>query len=325
MVTGFAGLRSGLVSSRYWSRECTGVFDRYEHLDFIAHCWFFLRNRIGHGWTELIPALEYSCNHFFLDVGALIGDSLRFLDDDPYSETYGQMRPGTVVDGAEYIGITTVEFGLGVPTGIEINENIGVLSSPSARRERLGIAEGEDYDGAEVDARWFAADTVLTAFGQGDSRFSPLQLANFTATIANGGTLYDLTILNRILSSDFRVLHVQEPNVRHIVPGAHHLELIQEGMVAASVGRRGTAYPVFGNYPIVVASKTGTAQIEGQDTNDGAFVAFAPAGNPDIAVALVVEKGGSGSAVMDISRMIFDHHFRSESAIMSVPYGNLIP
>jgi penicillin-binding protein 2 len=178
---------------------------------------------------------------------------------------------------------------------------------------------------AGIDARWWANDTVLTGFGQGDSRFTPLQLANFTATIANGGILRDLTIVRSIRNPDLTIYEERTPRVRHTIPEYDLLDMIREGMVQASIGPQGTARDVFGNYHVTVASKTGTAQVGGQDTNDGAFVAFAPADNAEIAIALVVEKGGSGSAVMDISRMIFDHHFRTESAIITVPYGALVP
>jgi penicillin-binding protein 2 len=96
-------------------------------------------------------------------------------------------------------------------------------------------------------------------------------------------------------------------------------------MLAASIGNRGTARAVFQNYPILVGSKTGTAQFDSRNVNDGVFVAYAPHHNPEIAVAIVIEKGGSGSAVMDIARMIFDYYFNPGSAIAATPYGQLIP
>ena len=305
MVTGFAGLRYGAVGGRYYPVNCTGVFDRYYAIDGTTiNCWIFSVHRVGHGWSDIVQALEYSCNIYFLHIGAIIGPD--------------------VIQGAEIIGRVTQEFGLGVPTGIELAESVGILSTPTGRWERSGLPEGVNYQDG-IDARWWANDTVLTAFGQGDSRFTPLQLANYTATIANGGTLYDLTILRSIRYYDFTLRHEQTPSIRHVIPETDIMAMIQEGMLQASIGRRGTAYSVFGDYPIRVPSKTGTAQVEGQDTNDGAFVAYAPAVNPEIAIAVLVEKGGSGSAIMDISRMIFDHHFRTESAVTAVPYGELIP
>ena len=309
MVTGFAGLRYGAID-RYTQINCTGVFDRYYDIDgTTTNCWIFTAHRVGHGLSDIVTSLEYSCNVFYLHIGAVF-------------------RPN-VIEGANTLGAIAAEFGLGVPTGIELNESVGILATPHRRWELSGLPEGItfyiDEDDVVTDARWFVNETSQIAFGQGENRFTPLQLANYAATIANGGTLYDLTILRTIRSYDFITLHEQTPNVRHVIPESAHLEIIREGMLQASISRRGTAYSVFGHYPILAPSKTGTAQAEGQDTNDGAFVVFAPAENPEIAIAVLVEKGGSGSAIMDISRMIFDHHFRTESAVVAVPYGSLIP
>ena len=293
MVTGFAGLRHEAIT-RWYPFIDTGVFDWYAHIDgFTVNCWIFPFYRVGHGSVDIVQALECSCNYFFLATAAMI--------------------EGGGSDGAKAIGQAAMDFGLGLPTGIEIRENTGFLSTPDTRLEARG--EG-----------WWVADTVVTGFGQGDNRFTPLQLANYTATIANGGTLYDLTVLRRRLSWDFsETLHVQEPEVRHVIPETEYIEILQEGMVAVSGGPRGTARRVFADYHIPVASKTGTAQVEGRDVNDGIFVAYAPANNPQIAVSIVIERGGSGSEVMDIARMIFDYYFRAESSVLVVPYGTLIP
>jgi len=111
----------------------------------------------------------------------------------------------------------------------------------------------------------------------------------------------------------------------NVIPETEYIEMIQEGMLAASRGGRGTARRIFGTYQIPVASKTGTIQIEGQAANDGAFVAYAPANEPEIAISIVVEKGGSGSEIMEIAKIVFDHYFIGESSFLATPYGELIP
>ena len=191
MVTGFAGLRHEAIT-RWYPFFDTGVFDWYEHIDGTRiNCWIFPMVRVGHGWVDLVQALECSCNYFFLATAASIENE------------EGQLGGAF---SAEAIGQAAREFGLGLPTGIEVRENTGFLSTPENRREARG--EG-----------WWLADTVTTGFGQGENRFTPLQLANYTATIANGGVLYDLTILRRVVSWDFsEVLHIQEPEVRHVIP-----------------------------------------------------------------------------------------------------------
>jgi len=302
MVTGFAGLRYGVVTE-HTGINCVGRFTRLWNPDpqrsFVANCWIFNVVGVGHHTLGMVPALEVSCNYYFMEISHRL--------------------PGGWLESSNIIARTAREFGLGVSTGIELPENTGRLDSSEWRIE-------QHAQGLRADPTWHSATTVVTAFGQGENRFTPLQLASYTATIANGGTLFEQSILSRIVSSDYlEQEHRFEPTVRSVIEETEYIELIREGMLQASIGRQGTAQSVFRNYPIRVGSKTGTAQFDDRDVNDGVFVAYAPHNNPEIAVAIVIEKGGSGSTVMDIARMIFDYYFSSGSAIVTVPYGSLIP
>ncbi|MCL2226303.1 MAG: penicillin-binding transpeptidase domain-containing protein [Oscillospiraceae bacterium] len=299
MITGFAGLRHGVID-RHTGINCTGRFDRHIHLDnFAPFCWIFPMVGVGHHVLGIVSAVEVSCNYYFMAVAD---------------------RMGTPGDVGWILANTSKEFGLGVSTGIELPESIGRLSTPDWKRY-VGYERG-----LVDDPRWFIADTIVTSFGQGLNRFTPLQLASYTATIANGGTLFEQSVLRRVVSADFsEQLHAFTPTIRSQIEETEYVQIIREGMLAASRGSQGTARAVFRDYPIHVGSKTGTAQVAGRDINDGIFVAYAPHNNPEIAVAIVVEKGGSGSAVMDIARMIFDYYFSTESATRAVPEGTLIP
>jgi penicillin-binding protein 2 len=291
MVTALAGLRHNVIT-RYYPIEDTGRYMVYD--DFTPACWVYSRHGVGHGWVDVVQALECSCNYFFLAVS--------------------DWFPGGHRAGAQILADTAQEFGLGRSTGLEIPEFAGRLAVPEVKAI------------LRPDQGWWNADTLQAGFGQGYNRFTPIQLANYAATIANGGTLYSLSLLRRITSSDFtEVLKTHEPEVLNVIEETEYIEIIQEGMLAASRGNRGTASDVFRNYQIAVASKTGTVQVEGQRANDGAFVCYAPADNPEIAIALVVEKGGSGSAIMDIARIIFDHYFMTEDTFLVQPYGEMIP
>jgi len=293
MVTALAGLRNIQRITRYFPIDDTGSFNRYEEQGFVANCWFFNEHRVGHRELNIVQALECSCNFYFLQV----------------ADWLGAAEPASIL-----LAETAMEFGLGIQTGLEIPESAGRLATKEARIAATG------YTG------WYEADKLLAGFGQGDNRFTPVQMANYTATIANGGTLYSLSILRAIRSSDFsEELFVTEPEVLSVIPETHYIEIIQEGMVAVSRGRNGTAARVFRDYPITVASKTGTVQIEGRRMNDGVFVAYAPAEDPEIAIAIVIEKGGSGAAIMNIARLIFDHYFVTESTFDATPYGEMIP
>jgi penicillin-binding protein 2 len=292
MVTAFAALRQGLITRNSEIID-RGRYTAYEHLGFAPSCWIFLRHGLTHGPVNVVQAIECSCNYFFIAVA--------------------DMFAGGPHGGGDTLAATAYEFGLGRSTGLEIPENSGRIATREWKRAAMG--EG-----------WYAGDTLTTAFGQGHNMFTPVQLANYTATIANGGTLHELTLLRRVMNPDFtEVLHLHEPQVLNVIEETDLVQIIQEGMLAVSRGRRGTAGSVFSDYPVRVASKTGTVQVEGQDINDGVFVCYAPATNPEIAISVVIEKGGSGSAIMDAARMIFDYYFRAEATLRAVPFGELIP
>jgi len=296
MATALAALRHINVVNRYYSVDDTGIFDKYYTGPgtFIAHCWIFGEFRVGHGPVDLVEALECSCNIYFLHISDIF--------------------PGGHIAGAEFLAEAAQELGLGRRTGLEIPESAGWLATPEVK-----LAVQND--------RWYAADTLLAGFGQGLNRFTPVQLANYAATIANGGTLYSLSILRMIRNPDFEIIHSQTPEILNVLneEDRRYIGIIQEGMLAVSKGNRGTARSVFRNYRIPVASKTGTVQVEGREMNDGVFVAYAPADDPEIAISIVIEKGGSGAQIMDISRIIFDHYFATQGTFLTIPYGEMIP
>ena len=298
MVTALAGMRHISSITRYYPINDTGVFDKYYTGPgtFIAQCWIYGDVGVGHGDVDLIQALERSCNFYFLQVS--------------------DWFPGGARAGAEFLAEAAQELGLGRSTGLEIPEYAGRLALPEVKEELI------------PDEAWYTADTLLAGFGQGLNRFTPVQLANYAATLANGGTLYSMSILRTIRNPDFtETLYAHTPEVLNVLEGEDigRIELIQEGMLAVSKGNFGTARSVFRDYEIPVASKTGTVQVEGAEMNDGVFVCYAPANNPEIAVSIVVEKGGSGSAIMDIARIIFDHYFVTQSTFLAAPYGEMIP
>ena len=294
MVTAFAGLRHGVIE-RYTPIDDIGVYSVLgdKGNTYRPTCWYYQLNGVGHGPLDVVQALERSCNYFFMSVADRI--------------------EGGWETGAYALAAAAQEFGLGRTTGLEISENPGRLATPDFTREVL-------HEG------WWRGDTVATAFGQGHNMFTPVQLANYAATIANGGTLHALTILRRIKSADFsELLYTHEPVVLNVIEETEYIGIIQEGMRAVARGSQGTARSVFSDYPIRVAAKTGTVQQETSDINNGVFVCYAPADDPQIAISVVIEKGGSGSSVMDVARMIFDYYFRTESTVLAVPFGELIP
>jgi penicillin-binding protein 2 len=256
-----------------------------QYKDFRPYCWIYRQAGVGHGLLNVVEALRDSCNYFFFQVADYSGI-------------------GSIAQAAE-------DFGLGVATGIEITENIGTIATPEYKRRVLN-------DG------WWDADALLAAIGQGHNMFSPLQLANYAATIANGGTRYALTLLNKVKSADYGVnIVTQTPRALSVIEEGGYISILQEGMRAAA--QSGTAASVFEDYKVRVAAKTGTVQFDTSETNNGMFVCYAPADNPEIAISVAIEKGGSGAAIMEIARTVLDFYYRNTVSPELSPELSLIP
>jgi penicillin-binding protein 2 len=172
---------------------------------------------------------------------------------------------------------------------------------------------------------WYPGDTLQAGIGQSDNLFTPLQLANYVATVAGGGTRYQPHLIKSVKTyQNGQTLSKTEPKaVTKIDISKENYDAIMKGM--RSVTEDGTASNVFGNYPIAVGGKTGTAQVPNGSAN-GIFVAFAPYDNPKIAVAIVIEHGAHGNMVAPIARDIFDVYFGENAAAEKVlPEKVLIP
>ena len=217
---------------------------------------------------------------------------------------------------------TAKGFGLGEPTGIELTEKIGWRSNPTSK--------AASYTGP--DAVWNAGDRVLTAIGQSENRYTPLQLCVYACTLANRGTRYRATFLNRVASSDYRTLITQvEPEVVSKMDISYDTyEVYTTGMrkVVTEIG--GTANKYFGGreatkpFPVAVCAKTGTAQHSSGGSDHGAFVCFAPMENPEIAVAIYGEKAAHGSWLAPVAQDILEAYFEMEAASDVYTYENQV-
>jgi penicillin-binding protein 2 len=199
-------------------------------------------------------------------------------------------------------------FGFGRSTGFELETRIGWVAGPEAA--------------AATGLRWYPGNTLYAAIGQDNNQVTPLQLANYTAAIANGGTLNKARLLKEALSFDYSYeYYVSQPDALNSLDmSPQTVKMLQEGMLAATrLG--GTAYSVFRDYPVAVAGKTGTVQM-GNNPNNGVFVCYAPYDDPQIALALVVEKGGGGSTVATIARDILEMWFSLQEDMANDPREN---
>ena len=242
----------------------------------MASCLTYTLTGTTHGSINAAVALQKSCNYFFY----VLGDTI----------------PLAAMDN------TAKKLGLGEPTGVELYENVG----HRANAETKELLYSGDNSG------WYKADQILAAIGQSDNRFTPMQLCVYTTTLANQGKRYKATFMNRVVSSDYRSLHLKnEPTVlSQMNMSDEAFGAVKEGMYMVANVSGGTAYRTFQGYPITVAAKTGTAQtgITGASDN-AAFVCYAPMDDPQIAIAVYVEKGGHGSTLGTVAKAILDEYF----------------
>ena len=288
-LVAIAALEKGTVGINELIR-CDGIYKYYQ--DYQPKCWIWSSSGKTHGDLNVTQAIEFSCNCYFYEAGRRTG--IEAINE------YAKM------------------FGLGELTGIGLpEESKGNISNPEYKASVEKTAENK---------RWYPADTIITAIGQSYSYFTPIQLANYVATIANGGTLYKTHLLKSIRSSvDGSVVYSNEPLVLKTVSiKPENLEAVKKGMYG--VVDEGSASGIFENYNIPVGGKTGTAQVGSNVSDNALFVAFAPFDNPEIAVAVVVEHGVKGANAAYVAKDIFDEYFRQNVQIGIIDIeGELLP
>lgn len=195
---------------------------------------------------------------------------------------------------------------------------------------RSGLADKIKFDYMR-DAKWNIADTLWVTIGQGQSAYTPIQMANMVATLTNGGYLHNLTLIDSIKSFDnSETIYDYTPDSQRIELNDYQdLEHITMGM--RQVSNSGTARSIFENLPIETGSKTGTAQrdgrnpVTGEEYDDFAwFVGFAPYDDPEIAVAAILFQGGSGGHAGPMVRDIMAEYLglNMDEADDSLPYNN---
>lgn len=196
------------------------------------------------------------------------------------------------------LGINTMylyseKFGLGEKTGVEVNESNGFLAGRDSRV-------------------WQDGNTVQAAIGQSDNAFTPLQLATYTATIANNGKRLRTHMVKEIRNYE-RTKTVYKYNTKkpEVIDTSgvsqHNLDIVQRAMRNVCASESGTAYSIFGNYKVPVAAKTGTAENSGSDHT--VFICYAPFDKPEVAVAVVLENGAHGKYSMTVAKNLLDGYF----------------
>ncbi len=246
--------------------------------DYQPMCWIYRQYRGTHGRVNISEAIRDSCNVFFYDVGRRLG--IEQLNN------YARL------------------FGLGQATGIELPENTGHVAGPETSKT-LGTT-------------WNDGATLAAAIGQENNLFSPLQLANYIATLVNGGNHWPAHLLRSVSSPSSQTVLRQEPEALSTLSlKQENLDAVKRGML--EVSQSGSVAGYFRTLDVEVGAKTGSAQVSSATTSNAVFVCFAPYDDPEIAMAIVVEKGGSGSELGAIAADIVSYYFTAKQTLDSIP------
>jgi penicillin-binding protein 2 len=190
-------------------------------------------------------------------------------------------------------------FGFGTETGIDL------------QGESRGLIPSEQWKLDKIGEKWYIGDSYHCAIGQGFMLATPLQLANYTAAIANGGTLYSPKLVNRIRNASGEDFYIQPEMIRKDFLPKDIMQVLREGM--RQVITDGTAQSLK-DLPVATAGKTGTAQYGTQDKTHAWFISFAPYDNPKIAMVVLVEGGGEGhSSAVPVTKEVYDWYFKRDN------------
>lgn len=286
MMTALAAMRNGIDPS--FSVDDTGLYTVYSDEGFTGKCWIYSASYpAGHGVLDMRGALANSCNVYFYT----LVEKFSMDEIDKVAESYG----------------------FGQSSGSEIADNTGMLASEEAKK---AVYSNED------DQKWTAADKAMGAIGQSVTTATPIQLCRYVATLANKGTLYNATFLRRAVSSDFQTLveaNSYTPVDTGLISDAEY-QVIKDGMVECATD--GTAATYFENYGISVACKTGTAQHGNGGSDNASFVCWAPADDPEIAIAVYVEHGDTGGYFSQVAQDIMNYYFSMQDLVQEVAPEN---
>ena len=302
MVTAIADIDLGQMSPDY-KIEDKGLYTHFEDQGFTPKCHVWSPERPAtHGVIDLRQAIAYSCNYYFYESGRL---------------TYNYYMTET---GQNPFDLVAKALGLGEPTGVELPEEVGVRAN---KENKYNMYEGED-------STWYSADMLQSVIGQSLNQFTPMQMCSYVQAVANGGKRMRATFMSRIISWDYQeLIKTHEPEVLSEWPISDTAkEALKTGMqMTVSIG---TAKNYLYDYPIPVACKTGTAQWQGTTSFGGfgssdhaSFVMYAPVEDPEIAIAVYVEKGAQGGNLANVCIPIMDAYFSSSTKYETVITENV--
>lgn len=246
----------------------------FERVEPHPKCWYYPN---AHGYLSVAGAIEHSCNCFFYEVGYRLSLTKDDDGDDVYSSKLGT---DTL---AKYASM----FGLNETSGIEI---------------------------PEADPQISDETSIPSAIGQGTNNYTTSQLARYVTAIANKGTVYSLTLLDKVTEPDGKVIEEYEPEITNKVEGISNTtwNTVHEGMRNVVKLHNVEIFNKLNSSDISVSGKTGTAQQSKTHPDHGLFVGFAPSESPEVAFAIRIANGYSSSRAAEVGRDVLLYYYGLE-------------
>ncbi len=261
-----------------------------------ARCWIHAYGG-AHGNINMTRAIEQSCNYYFFEMAYRMGS--KYTDDGEFNSDSGIKVLNKYID----------KIGLSSKTGLEIKE---------ARPDTPKI------------------DPVRAAIGQERNNYTPVGIARYINVLADGGRVKELNLVDKITDSnndlivDFTPKVIEEEAFKK-----EHVDIVNEGMLLVTEGKKGSAKNEFADFPIRVAGKTGTAQIVSYDDKSidpvrtvierpahGLFAGFAPYDKPEISVVVVLQYGFKSAYATDCAIDVLENYFKLNKKVNDIDYGN---
>jgi penicillin-binding protein 2 len=229
-----------------------------------------------HGVVDMRKAIAESCDVYFYALGG----------------GYGNI-PGLGINKMKNYAAL---LGLGKPTGVDL---------PS---EATGFLPDEEWKMETLGEKWYIGDSYHSAIGQGFITATPIQIANYVAAIANGGTLYSPRLVAKIKKNNNEEQILRANILRKNFIAEDLLKVVREGMRQTVVSGSARSLSVL---PVPVAGKTGTAQFGSEGKTHAWFASFAPYDNPEIALVILAEGGGEGSSTaVPVAKEVLEWYFK---------------
>lgn len=278
-----AGLTEGVINQGSYL-TCNGIYKKVEPN---PKCWYYPN---AHGGLNVEQGIEHSCNCFFYEVGyrlSLKDSGIDKIGSDN-AEGSATTKYYSSTTGTDKLRKYAEMFGLGETSGMEIPE-----------------AEPEISDEASVPS----------AIGQGTNNYTTSQLARYVTTVANKGTLYDLTLLDKTTTSDGEVIEEYKPEVKDTLDEVSDSTwtAVHNGMRAVVRDEQNSIFSEINNSSLKLSGKTGTAQQSKSHANHGLFIGFAPSDDPEVAFAVRIANGYSSHNAAEVGKDVMKYYYKLAS------------